>query len=87
MKTTKLDRFLILSPFDYQKEILLPETNKILNNPIDLRELFWWMGCWFYMGCWSGILNRRNCWSTVELTIPGVDPFRLNKYISRTSFK
>ena len=46
----KLELFLILFTVDYLKEILIPETNKILKHPIGLGEFIQWMGCWFYMG-------------------------------------
>ena len=38
------------------------------------------------MGFCVRILNTTNWWSTEEPTISGGDPFRLNKYISRTRF-
>ena len=86
MKMKELKLFLILLPVDYLKEIIIPETNKILKHPMDLGEFTQWMGCWFYMGFWVGILNRKNWWSTVDLTMTGVAPFRLNNYVSRTRF-
>ena len=36
MKTMKLDIFLILFTVDYLKEVLIPETNKILKHPMEL---------------------------------------------------
>ena len=60
MKMTKLEFFLILFSIEYLKEILIPETNKLLKHPMDPGEFIRWLGCWFYMGCWVGILNRRN---------------------------
>ena len=39
------------------------------------------------MGCWVGIPNRRNWCSKSELTISVGEPFRLNKYMSRTRFE
>ena len=36
MKMTKLGMFLILLPFEYLKEILIPETNKLLKHPMEL---------------------------------------------------
>ena len=60
MKMTKLELFLILFPVDYLKEILFPESNKLLKHPMELGEFIRCLGCWFYMGCWVGIPNRRN---------------------------
>ena len=48
---TKLELFLILFPFDYLKEVLVPEMNKLLKHSTDLGEFIRWIGCWFYMGC------------------------------------
>ena len=62
----KLELFLILSPVDYLKEILIPKTNKLLKHPMDLGEIVRWLVCWFCMGYWVGISNRRNWWSTAE---------------------
>ena len=33
---TKLDIFLILSPVDYLKEVLIPKNNYLIKHPIDL---------------------------------------------------
>ena len=59
---TKFELFLISFPVDYHKEILIPETNNLLKHPMDLGEFIRWLGCWFYMGCWVGILDRSNRW-------------------------
>ena len=59
---TKLELFLILFPVDYIKGILTPKIYKLLKHPMDPGEFIWWLGCWFYMGCWVGITNRRNWW-------------------------
>ena len=40
MEMMKLGLFLILSPVEYLKEILIPKTNKLLKHPIDLGEFF-----------------------------------------------
>ena len=53
---------------------------------MDLGEFIRWPRCWFYMGCWVGIQNRRNWWSTADMTLSGGAPFRLNKYMSRNWF-
>ena len=61
--------------------------HKIIKHPMDLGEFISWLGYWFYMGCCVGILNRRNWCSKSELTISVGEPFRLNKYMSRTRFE
>ena len=84
---TKLELFFILFLVEYIKEILISKTNNILKHPMDLGKFIWWLGCWFYVGCWVGILNRRNWWSTVEPKMSGGAHFRLNKYMSRIRFE
>ena len=49
---TKLELFLILFPVDYLKEILNPEINNVLKQPMELGEYIRWLGCWFFMSCW-----------------------------------
>ena len=68
-KMKKLEFFLMLFLVDYLKEILITKMNNLLKHPMELGESIQWMGCWFYMGCWAGIPNRRNWWSTEEPTI------------------
>ena len=46
-----------------------------------------WMGCWFYMGCWVRITNRRNWLSTVDMKLSGGTTFIFKKYMPRTRFK
>ena len=78
--------FLILFSIDYLKEILIPENNKLMKYPADLGEFIRCLVCWFYMGCWDIISNRRNWWSSSESTMSKCAPFRNNMYMSRTSF-
>ena len=64
-----------------------PPKDKLLKHPMYLREFIQCLVCWFYMGFWVEILNRRNWWSTAELTISGGAPFGLNKYMSSNRFE
>ena len=57
---TKLELFLILLIVDYLKEMITPETNKLLIRPMDPGEFIWCLGCWFYIVFWVRIVNRRN---------------------------
>ena len=50
-------------------------------------EFIRWLGCWFYMGFWVRILNRKNLWSTADPTMSQDAPFRLNTYMSSTRFE
>ena len=51
MKITKLELFLVLFPVEYLLTVIIPETNKDLNHPMDLGEFIRWLGFWFYMAC------------------------------------
>ena len=64
MKMTKLELFFVLFTVDYLKEILILEIKCLLKHPMDLGDFICCMGYWFYMGCWVGIFNRGNWWST-----------------------
>ena len=57
---TKLELFLVLFTVENIIEALIPETNKLLKNPMEHGEFIKWLGCWFYMGCWVRISNRNN---------------------------
>ena len=39
------------------------------------------------MGCWVGIFNRRNWWSTAEPIISEGATFRIDNYVPRTRFE
>ena len=54
---------------------------------MDPGEFICWLGFWFYMGCWVGISNRKNWWSTSEPKFSEDAPFRPNKYMSSTTFE
>ena len=86
-KMTNLEPFLILFPVEYLKEILTPETNKLLKYPMEPGEIIWWFGCWFCMGFWVIIYNGRNWCSTAKTTMSEGAIFIINKYMSRTKFE
>ena len=66
--------------------IPVPATNKVLNDPFDLGEFIGWVGCWLYMTCWVGILERHYWWLVTPPVMHIGAPFRLNKYMSRHCF-
>ena len=47
---TKLKLFLVLFTVEYLKEVLIPETNKLLKHPMEPGKFIRRLGCWFYMG-------------------------------------
>ena len=86
MKMTKLELFLVLFPVEYLSTVLIPETNKDLDQPMDLGEFIRWLGCWLYMACWVDISSCRDWWLTSDPSIFQGAQFRLNNYISRNLF-
>ena len=74
----KLEIFLVLFSIEYLNTILIPETNNILNDPLDLGEFMRWFGCWLYMSCWVGIDDRHDWWSVTPPVMHRGDPFKLN---------
>ena len=44
MKMTKLELFLVLFPVEYLSTVLISETNKELDQPMDLGEFIHWLG-------------------------------------------
>ena len=84
MKMTKLELFLVLFPVEYLSTVLIPETNKELDQPMDIGEFIRWLGCWFYMACWVGIYRRSILVGrTSDPSIFQGAPFWLNNYMSR----
>ena len=73
-------------PEDYLEEVLVPETNKGLSVPMDLRDCIQWVGCWLYMTCWVGIESRRYWWSTMTPLMAKCATFRLNSIMPRNRF-
>ena len=59
----------------------------MMKHPMNFGEFIWWIGCWFYMGCWVEILSSRNWWSTAGPTMSEGAPFRLNKYMLSNMFE
>ena len=45
MKIAKLELFLMLLHVDYLKDIVIPETNKLMKHPMYLGEFILWIGC------------------------------------------
>ena len=63
---TKLKLFLIIFPVDYLKEIIILKTNKLLKYSMVIGEFIRWLVCWFYMGSWVRIPNRKKRCSTAD---------------------
>ena len=55
-----LEFFLIFYPCDYIKLVLIPQTNKHLaHGDMEFSEYLRFVGCWLYMACFEGVVDRR----------------------------
>ena len=66
-------------PVGFLNTILIPETNNVLKDTLDLGEFMRWAGCWLYTACWVGIPERHDCGSVTPQVIHRGYPFRLNE--------
>ena len=83
-----LECFLLFYPRDYSKLLLIPQTIKHLSHrDIDFYELLIFVGCWIYMACFEGVVDRRMWWSNMEVNIFEGEPGRLTKYMSLKRFE
>ena len=71
---------------EYLEEVLIPETDKGLNVPMDIQDYIQWVGCWLYMALWVGIESRQDWWSTRAPSMAKSALFRLNYIMSRNWF-
>ena len=62
MKTSNLEILFVLFPVGYLNTILITDINKVLKDPLDPGEVMSWVGFWFDMVCWVGILDRLDWW-------------------------
>ena len=83
----ELELFLMCFPVKYIKSVIIPETNKHLQVPVSMQELFIFIGCLFFMACHQGVEDRDSWWSTKPITPDKGAPFRLNDYMARNRFK
>ena len=79
----KLELILLLFPIEYLKQILIPESKKLLKYPMYPGELIWCIVCWFCIGLWVINSNRINWRSTTYPNMYEGFPFKLNHYVSR----
>jgi hypothetical protein len=70
---TKLDMFLLFFPANYLENVIVKETSKTLIEqalcPLTMGEFIRFLGCIFFMSCFSGV-DRRDFFSSE----PGVFP-------------
>ena len=83
----RLDWFLRCLPYTYLHEVLIPETNKKLQRPVDLPELLRFIGLLFLMYTARVGCNIRAWFEETEPSKFEGAPFRLQEYMSRSRFE
>ncbi len=84
----ELQLFCMCFPQKWIVDSVIPETNKTLNKPMDLKEFYVWLGCGiFFMSCFLRIDDRDLWWSTKAVDMFEGSPFRLNKYMTKAHFR
>ena len=81
-----LELLIFLSFVGYLNTILIPETYKVLNDPLDIGEFMRWIGFWSYMACWIRIPDSHDVWSVTPPVMHIGAPVNLKKYMSRHCF-
>ncbi len=84
---SELQLFRMCFPEKYLVEVLIPETNKGLQNPMDLHNFYVFLGCIFFMSCYIGIKGRPAWWSSQQINMHDGAPFCLNGYMMRNRFE
>ena len=83
-----LEFFLLFYLCDYTKLVLIPQTNKNLSHrDMDLYELLSLIGCWLYMACFEGVVERRMWGSNTDLNMSEGALGRLTKYTPLNRFE
>ena len=83
-----LEWFLRFLPRQYVQDVLIPETNKSLEDtdmPLTFGEFLRWLGLWLLMSTVSGI-PREDFWATSDISMFYGAPFRFNKIMSKRRF-
>ena len=60
---------------------------QLSHRDMDLSEFLRSVGCWLYMACFEGFVDRRMWWSDMEVHMFEVALGRITKYISLLSFE
>ena len=60
--------------------------NKEIVEKLTLKEYYVWLGCVFFMLCYNGIQDQEMCWLTKPIDMFLEAPFRLNAFMTYTSF-
>ena len=82
-----LQLFEWLFPCKYVEDVILTETNKVLDQqPVTYGELLHWIGLWVLISTVDGS-DRHSFWSSKSMNMYEGAPFRLGEYMTRTHFE
>jgi hypothetical protein len=85
LKLTKLQLFEVLFPIFWVKEVLIPETNKILEVELKYGEFLQFLGIWLHI-CTTVGHEQWDFWSKIK--VEGRDtPFKFNDIMSKYRFE
>ena len=82
----ELQLFCMCFPEKWIVNLVIPQTNKTLDKPMDLQGFYVWLGCIFFMSCFFGIKDCDLWCSTEAIDMFDGAPFCLNKYMTKASF-
>ena len=78
--------FLLMIPKKYFEEVILVETNKVINGEkLTFGEFLRWIGIWFFLSTLSGF-SRSDFWSSKEIRNDCGAPYRVNCWMSGRRF-
>jgi hypothetical protein len=87
---TKLDMFLLFFPLNYTENVIVKETSRTLVgqalNPLSMGEFVRFLGCIFFMSCFSGV-DRRDFFSSDPITLATGAPYRLTQFMPGYRFE
>lgn len=84
---TLLHMYLAFLPRKFIEEVLLVETNKVIEGqPLEFGEFLRWLGLWYLIAT-THCGSRRDFWSGMPVDLFQGAPFRLHDLMSRNRFE
>jgi hypothetical protein len=81
---SKLDMFLLFFPLQYLEDVIVKETSRTLvaqaHNPMTMGEFLRFLGCIFFMACFSGF-DRKEYFRSDPITFETGAPYQLTKFM------
>ena len=89
-QTSYLDMFLLFFPLAYLEDVLVAETSRTLvsqaHSPLTTGEFIRFIGCIFFMSCFSGA-DRNDFFSSDPITMAAGAPYRLTQFMAGYRFQ